>query len=135
MPPHSQRMVALVSQNAETLGHLRDYFESRSLKVRIHRRLSELTGEKNDPPDALILFPDEFSKGEVERRLSALLSALVAATVIVVTGDTQRFLMLRARLDDLAQGRLVVLPRPSFSWTLLEHVIRPSIVVQPAGDI
>jgi hypothetical protein len=125
-------MVAIVSQNAETLGHLRDYFETRSLKVRIHRRLLEVTAAEQ-APDALILFPDEFPREEVKSGLLSLLPSLFEATVIVVTGDTQRFLLLRAQLNEAAQARLIVLPRPAFAWTLFEHVIRASSVSDTVG--
>ena len=115
--------VAIVSQNAETAAHLREYFESRNVHA---TALSRLADAASVPCEALVLFPDECAPGELTGGLQRLTARLSELRLVIVTSDTKRFLKLRDSLDAAAQSRFVVLPRPAFSWTLFEQVVCPS---------
>lgn len=115
--------VLIVSRNEETACDLQRYFESRNLLVTVTQQLSPVVG--GTEPTALVLFPDEFPKGEAERGVLGLARLYPSATMTVVTADTQRFADLGAKLDEAFLRRLLVLPRPAFSWTIFDHVIMP----------
>jgi hypothetical protein len=119
----SSTKVLIVSRNEETARNLQHYFESRSLLVTVTTRLGATKGDAT--PTALVIFPDEFPKGEAERGLLELAQHYPSASMTVVTADTQRFADLGGRLDENAHRRLLVLPRPAFSWTIFDHVIAP----------
>ena len=115
--------VLIVSRNDETASSLQRYFESRSLRVTVTRELYRVSSDA--VPTALVVFPDEFPKGEAERGVLELVTHYPNASMTVVTADTQRFADLGTKLDENAIRRLLVLPRPAFSWTIFDHVIRP----------
>lgn len=113
--------VLIVSRNEETARGLQRYFESRSLLVAITRHLYTVAGGSD--PTALVLFPDEFPEDEAERGMLDLARRYPLATMTVVTANTQRFTELGVNVDDAFVRRLLVLPRPAFSWTIFDHVI------------
>lgn len=115
--------VLIVSRNEETARNLRSYFESRNLKVMVATKLADAPGDLR--PTALVMFPDELARGEAENELQAFAQQCPSATMTVVTADMQRFEALGARLGDDAMRRLLILPRPAFGWTILDHVITP----------
>ena len=115
--------VLIVSGNDDTARHLKDYLVSRGLRANVKAKLPTEFGQ--DPPDAVVLFPDEFKKDDVEPRVRKLLTDNECVTLTVVTANTQRFEGLAMRLEDTQTSRLSVLPRPAFSWTILDHVISP----------
>lgn len=115
--------VLIVSRNRETARNLQQYFESRSLTVTVLERLAAVP--KDSKPTALVVFPDEFPKGEAERGLLDFAQRYPSATMTVVTADMQRFEDLGTRLGESAFRRLLVLPRPAFSWTIFDHVTTP----------
>ncbi|HMA91506.1 MAG TPA: hypothetical protein VKP30_02425 [Polyangiaceae bacterium] len=115
--------VLIVSRNEETARNLQRYFESRSLKVTVLSRLVAIPSDAK--PTALVVFPDEFPKGEAERGLLEFAQQYPGATMTVVTADMQRFEDLGAQLGEDAFRRLLILPRPAFSWTIFDHVTTP----------
>lgn len=125
--------VLIVSRNEETAHHLQQYFESRSLRVVKSTRLEPVKGLAT--PTALVVFPDEFSKGKAEVGLLDLAQHYPEASVTVVTADTQRFADLESQLDERTFCRWLVLPRPAFSWTIFDHVVAPVPADDRARDI
>lgn len=115
--------VLVVSRNAETARNLQQYFESRSLKVTVLSRLAAIPSDAK--PTALVVFPDEFPKGEAERGLLDFAQQFPGATMTVVTADMQRFEEFANKLGENAFRRLLVLPRPAFSWAIFDHVTTP----------
>jgi hypothetical protein len=123
--PDPCTVVLIVSRNRETAHNLQQYFESRSLNVTVLARFARMPFDSRPTPTALVVFPDEFPKDEAEMGLLEFAQHYPSATMTVVTADTQRFEDLATKLGETALRRLLVLPRPAFSWTILDHVITP----------
>jgi hypothetical protein len=118
-----RKSVLIISRNAETAQHLRLYFESRGLLVDVAPALGEELAVGSHL--ALVVFPDELTKTEAELRLPALVRRQRKVKVIVITADTQRYSDLAPRPDETRAQRVIVLPRPAFSWTIFDHVVSP----------
>ncbi|MGC4069550.1 MAG: hypothetical protein QM784_33825 [Polyangiaceae bacterium] len=124
MPLRTDRKsVLIVSRNAETAQHLRLYFESRGLLVDVAASLGEEIGASAHM--AFVVFPDELTKSESEQRLLALVRQKRKTKVIVITADTQRYADLVTRPGEARSKRVIVLPRPAFSWTIFDYVVTP----------
>lgn len=117
--------VLIVSRNQETAQHLQQYFESRSLHVTVFARFAGVPLDCRPTPTALVVFPDEFPKDEAEVGLLEFAQHYPSASMTVVTADMQRFEDLAIKLGENALRRVLVLPRPAFSWTIFDHVTTP----------
>jgi hypothetical protein len=115
--------VLIVSRNAETAQHLRLYFESRGLFVEVATSLGE--DASGSVYLALVVFPDELTKAGSEQRLPAWVRRQRKTKVVIITSDTQRYSELATKPDEVRSPRVVVLPRPAFSWTIFDHVVTP----------
>lgn len=117
--------VLIVSRNRETAHNLQQYFESRSLTVTVFAGFARVPLDARPTPTALVVFPDEFPKDEAEVGLLEFAQHYPSATMTVVTADMQRFEDLATKLGENAFRRVLVLPRPAFSWTIFDHVTTP----------
>jgi len=114
--------VLIISRNNATAEDLRAYFEHCGVRSAVSDRLDAI-----DPSDAraVILFPDEFPEHAVAEGIRELARRFVRSRAVIVTRDTARFEDLVSEVGALPPGRLFVLPRPVWGWTLLDRVLQP----------
>jgi hypothetical protein len=111
--------VVIIAASRATVAELGTYLSNAGV---VAGTAAALTGPAAIPAsvDAVILFPDELEVAEVTAGIAALRRARPRLLLVVVTGAPQR---LRPALDP--DGRSfppIVLPRPAFSWTILDAV-------------
>jgi hypothetical protein len=111
--------VSIVSGNPETLESLRAYLEH--VGIPSHGTKAVLDDDMIAPATtAVVLFPDDFDIKDVESRLLTLRRDRPRVLVIVVTREPTKFKAVLA-----ADGRSIlpiVLPRPSFGWTIVDVI-------------
>lgn len=115
-----EREVLIVSGNLESARQLQGYFESRAVVSTVAGKLPKLP--RPAVPRSLVLFPDELKAKDIDSWVIEQLALAPYTQVTIVTGNTQRFENLYARIPTSEHQRLTVLPRPAFSWTILDHV-------------
>ncbi len=120
-PPHPKTRpvhVAVVSRNAETLEGLEAYFQgagvtTSSSSVVVHA--PELAARAS----ALVLFPDDYASDVTMDILANCRNKNPKTPVILVTRTPQKFEALASE-DDAALT--VVVPKPAWSWTILDAI-------------
>lgn len=120
MPPRKPPyVVAIVAANAATSADLRDYFERAGVRAYEARALR--VEALKSATTAIVLFPDDFPEHEMLAYLRAARALQPRPALVAVTRHPRRFDQIQAD-DDGAACELVVLPRPSFGWTILDAV-------------
>lgn len=117
-PPKSN-YVTVVADNPQTLTGLDAYFKGAGVASNGTHRLQDVSMV---PPaaTAVVLFPDDFQRREVEAALVALRRARPNLLIVVVTGAPQH---LGAALEpDGHSVPPLVLPKPAFGWTILDAI-------------
>jgi hypothetical protein len=112
--------VTIVSSNLETLQSLDAYLRGAGVTsngTRLLDRLLEMT-----PPTstAVVVFPDEYGAGLVERSVSALGRERPHVLVVVVTSEPQRFERMLERRRSATVP--LVIPKPAWAWTILDAI-------------
>jgi hypothetical protein len=120
--------VTVVADNPETIDVLYSYFTRVGVTSNGTRELDAVSVV---PPaaTAVVLFPDDFKRSDVESTILALRRARPKLFIVLVTGAPQH---LGAALEP--DGRSVpplVLPRPAFGWTILDAIRGRTSVVPP----
>jgi hypothetical protein len=109
--------VTIVSSNRDTLENLRAYLENAGM---VAHCAQQLAGEQDAETTAVVIFPDDFAAAEVAGYLSRARAARRDLVLVAVTRSVEHFERMTA-----GDGRpldLVVLPRPSFGWTILDSI-------------
>ncbi len=111
--------VTIVSRNEETLGGLRAYFEQSGV---LARASDAIAGASLVEPttSAVILFPDDYEEADVTTTISALRRAHPRVLLLLVTRETHK--RERALAPDGRSRLPLVLPRPSFGWSILDTI-------------
>lgn len=117
--PSSPLLVTVVSQNAETLDGLQAYFERSGVQTRGVHALSA-AGTIAPANDAVVLFPDDFDPPGVVELIAKLRRTRPRLLLLLITRQPQRFEAVVA--PDGRSTPPLVLPRPSFGWTILDAI-------------
>jgi hypothetical protein len=121
-PSAAVKTVMVIAANAETLVALRSYFSDVGIESFGTAELPELALAA--ATTGVVIFPDDFKETEVVAYLKRLRASGPERALVVVTSDVQRFK--DATSNDGASLNVVVLPRPSFSWAILDSVKSPA---------
>jgi len=118
-PSTKPSYVTVVADNPQTIDVLYSYFTRAGVASNGTR---ELDAAAMVPPaaTALVLFPDDFERADVQATILALRRARPKLLIVVVTGAPQH---LGAALEPDGRSSLpLVLPRPAFGWTILDAI-------------
>jgi hypothetical protein len=134
---HEERLgtplaVAIIAANEGTRDGLRSYF--REAGVRVAGGAGELCAELLAVgATGLVLFPDDFAEADVLSYLRAARARRPLLALVTLTRYPQRWH--HATTRDGRALELIVLPRPSFGWTIVDalrrHGARPSAANHP----
>lgn len=114
-----QIQVCVLSGNPATLEGLRAYFD----RVGVPAQGSKAVRDAERIPaatTAVVLFPDDFEHEEVEATLLALRRDRPRVVVVLVTREPAS--LRNAIAPDGRSVPPIVLPRPSFGWTILDAI-------------
>jgi hypothetical protein len=111
--------VAIISDNPETLDGLREYLEGAGIATYGSRQLAAPL-LMSHPLAAVVLFPDDFSTGDVFDLVARLLRARPNVRTLIVTGDPRRYEPLVALRTVSALP--IIIPKPAWGWTILESI-------------
>lgn len=117
--PPKPTYVTVVADNPQTLDGLDVYFKGAGVASNCTHRLQDVSMV---PPaaTAVVLFPDDFHRGEVTTTIVSLRRARPKLLLVVVTGAPQH---LGAALEpDGHSVPPLVLPKPAFGWTILDAI-------------
>jgi hypothetical protein len=121
--------VTIIADNRETLDGLHAYLRGAGIEARTTRVLADATASAL-VTTSLVLFPDDYDTVEVVTRVSALRQSRPELLVVVITSASQRF---RPAFDPDNQSLVpVVLPKPTFGWTILDTIREYSSVEPPS---
>jgi hypothetical protein len=116
--------VAVVAENPETVDGLADYLHRSGVPTRGSCTVDQLPDLASSAV-AVVLFPDEFRTDEMLAAILRLRATQPSLLILLITRDPHRFGS--AIRGDGKSIPPVVLPKPSFGWTILdalrEHVI------------
>jgi DNA-binding NtrC family response regulator len=121
--------VAIVSKNAETLEGLEAYLRGAGVLTSSTRAIAR-AAELGASASALVLFPDDYTWDGAVAALTKCRTQNPRAPLVLVTRTPQRFEAL-AGPDDGALT--VVVPKPAWSWTILD-AIRAHIDDEPERE-
>jgi hypothetical protein len=111
----------VVAANADTLVALRSYLRDAGVESFGTEEVPSLA--LPSATTAVVIFPDEFREPAVVAYLRQLRDTGPERALVVVTNDVQRFK--GATSGDGNSLNLVVLPRPSFGWAILDSIKSP----------
>lgn len=109
--------VTIIAESAETRDGLTSYLSHAGVGARSSPRLGDIDLE---PCTAVVLFPDEFSHGEVVRELSRLRRERPRLLPLLVTREPERYLELME--PDASPCAPLVIPKPAWGWTILDAI-------------
>lgn len=111
--------VLIVSDNAQTLDGLKEYFHRAGVDARGTRGL-ERESFAGAALLAVVLFPDDFPQGDVDDMVRFLCEARPRVCSVLVTAHPKRF---DPRIGAKAtESEPIVLPKPAFGWTILDTI-------------
>jgi hypothetical protein len=116
-PRSSPLSVTVVSRHAETLERLSSYFDASGVAARASADLGDLATLAPETT-AVVLFPDDYDATQVESRLAELRKRRPQVLPLIVTRAPHRF----APAADGGSTPAVVLPKPTFGWSLLDAI-------------
>jgi hypothetical protein len=120
MRPREERRdvdeVVIVATKRETLDGLQRYLKDAGLSPRCTRTVDECIEASSTATVAFLFFPDDFAWEKVIVMLASIAEQRPFALRVLVTSRPDRFECLGA-----ADGLLVV-PRPSWGWALLDAI-------------
>jgi hypothetical protein len=121
--------VAIVGRNSETLEGLASYLQ-RAGVLTSSTRLIGRAAELGTSASALVLFPDDYTWDGAVAALARCRTQNPRAPLVLVTGTPQRFEALTAPNH---RDLIVVVPKPAWSWTILD-AIRAHLDDEPERD-
>jgi hypothetical protein len=111
--------VTVVADNPQTLDGLHAYFQAAGVASNGTPKLADVSLVPS-AATAVVLFPDDFQRGEAEATIVSLRRARPKLLIVVVTGAPQH---LGAALEpDGHSVPPLVLPKPAFGWTILDAI-------------
>lgn len=111
--------VRVVAVSADTVHGLALYLERAGMTATTTRSLFDADWSPAASV-AVVLFPDEFGAADVVSWVSALRQSQPRLLMIAVTAEPQR---IRAALEPMGDSLPpLVLPKPAFSWTILDAI-------------
>lgn len=113
----SQISVTIIAESPETRDGLESYLSHAGVAARSTARLDDIDPE---PCTAVVLFPDEFSHGEVVRELSRLRRDRPRLLPLLVTCEPERYLELAEA--EVGPSSPIVIPKPAWGWTILDAI-------------
>jgi hypothetical protein len=114
----SKLHVTVVANNPQTLDGLHDYFARVGVESNGTRELQLPARESSTT--GLVLFPDDFELGEVQRFVGALRRSRPKLLLVLVTSAPQR---LGSAIEPDESSLLpLVMPKPAFGWTILDAI-------------
>lgn len=111
--------VCVLSANPATREGLRAYFERVGVPAHGSSAVRDVQSI-GAATTALVLFPDDFALDEVESSLRALRRDRPRVLVVLVTREPER--LRGAIAAESGSISPIVLPRPSFGWTILDAI-------------
>jgi hypothetical protein len=111
--------VTIVSDNEETLERLRAYFDDVGVPTE-GKRTVRAAGTLVAATTAVVLFPDDFPERDVIALVGRLRRSRPRVLLLLVTRDPQRFG--DAVASDGKSTPPLVLPKPSFGWSILDAI-------------
>jgi hypothetical protein len=109
----------VIADNRETADGLHEYLNKSGVATRTSRRLNDAV-TLCENASALILFPDEFLESDVLASVRGLRAKHPRLLLLLVTATPQR---LRAACEpEPHSSRPLVLPKPTFGWSLLDAI-------------
>ncbi len=108
-----------MSKNADTLERLRAYVEGAGVATE-GRRSARNTGAITAATSAVVLFPDDFGDAEVVRLIGELRRTRPRVLLVVVTREPKK--LEPVLVPDGRSLPPLVLPRPSFGWSILDAI-------------
>jgi hypothetical protein len=109
----------VVADNPETLETLDSYFARVGVASVGTNQLGDVSGVPSSA-SALVLFPDDFPRGNVESFIVALRRSRPQLLVLLVSSAPQVFGAVVG--PDGHSLPPVVLPKPAFGWTILDAI-------------
>lgn len=110
----------IVSNNAETLDGLQSYFARVGVPSHSTRSIHDLAAVAPAAATATVIFPDDFAEAAVLELLGEIRRKRPRLLTLLVTRTPQR---LRTALGKHGHSpALIVLPRPSFGWDILDVI-------------
>jgi len=111
--------VVVVSDHAPTLSELRRYFSDSGLSAVVATSVLPTADALAAEVGTLVLFPDGFPPAAIDEAIAGLRRRRRRLLLIVVTTTPHRF-----AAHDVDDGGLVrvVLPRPSFGWSIVDAI-------------
>jgi hypothetical protein len=117
--PHKPIYVTVVAENPQTIHGLDAYFKGTGVASNGSSRLPD--GSMVPPSaTAVVLFPDDFQRGEVAKSILSLRRARPKLLIVVVTGAPQH--LGRSLEPDGHSVPPLVLAKPAFGWTILDAI-------------
>ncbi len=118
--PRAQPLtVMVVANNAETLHSLQSYFDDSGVPTHGTSSLGDLS-RVAAATTAIVLFPDDFKERDVLDMISTLRRTRPRLLVLLVTRQPQLFG--NALAPDGRSLPPLVLPKPSFGWSILDAI-------------
>ena len=112
-----ERDVLIVSANPQTRDDLRSYLSGVGLAAESVPDLEAAVASAGSCR-SVVIFPDEFGLSEARETIEALRELRPGTRLVVVTATGTAF-------GRRADASLVILPKPAFSWTILDAVRAP----------
>jgi hypothetical protein len=112
--------VSIVSNNPETLDGLQAYLGEAGVPSHCTRALEKFDVVAPQCATATVIFPDDFPEEDVVKLVQDLRRARPRLLALLVTRQPQRFLAVPT--PDGRSLPLVVLPKPSFGWDILDAI-------------
>jgi hypothetical protein len=107
--------LTLVSPDADVVRSVADYLSHFGARLSSTSRLSEIADAAEDAgADTVVLFADDYSPEEVR----TVVRTLSLRLTVIVTSERAEYETLRGQCATL----VIVLPRPTWGWALLEAV-------------
>jgi hypothetical protein len=127
--PSRSRNVLVLSGSSETLGELTAYL-SRAGVSSESRSAANPLAELPRSARVVVVFPDDFPRHEIGTYLSLVGARRPELALVIVTRNASAYAALRTL--DGRPLQATVLPRPAFSWTILD-VIRDALSARKIG--
>jgi hypothetical protein len=110
--------VAVVSTNSETLDGLESYLRGAGVTTTCTRNIGN-AAKLGTGASAIVIFPDDFGWNAAVAALTECRSKNPHLLAVVVTSTPQRFEALTSPGDGAVP---LVVPKPAWSWTILDAI-------------
>jgi hypothetical protein len=112
--------VTVVSKNPDTLDRLQEYFDASGVAAHGTRWVRKANAMIAPATTAVVLFPDEFSHADVVALITELRRTRPRVLLVIVTREPRK--LEPVLLPDGRSVPPLVLPKPSFGWSILDAI-------------